>query len=282
MARKKVTTTRRSNWLLVVAGCLALTAIAISYWQNTSGTTPSSPAPMQLKIATAPAASNDLAPAAPSKDVAAAVPVKDTANAPTTSAPVAKAPATKAPAAKTEPRVIQRDPPAAAATTAERRESAAPPSAPKANKPASTAEAYEAKARVSLQNKDYDQAREHLEAALDHGGKATFMIIHDHSRGNFESDDPKATCVGELMIFSNGVSFEPREDADRFSANWSDVKDAGGNKFFGSGKGGFHVSINTGGKYKNFNLAPESKEKAEGKLVLDLLKFYTRKTDRTK
>ena len=282
MARKKVTTTRRSNWLLVVAGCLALTAIAISYWQNTSGTTPSSPAPMQLKIATAPAASNDVAPAAPSKGVAAAAPVKDTASAPPTSAPVAKAPTTKAPAAKTEPRVTRRDPPAAAATTAERSESAVPPSAPKANKPASTAEAYEAKARVSLQNKDYDQAREHLEAALDHGGKATFVLIHDHNRGNFESDDPKATCVGELTIFSNGVSFEPREDADRFSANWSDVRDAGGNRFFGSGRGGFHVSINSGGKYKNFNLAPESKEKAEGKLILDLLKFYTRKTDRTK
>jgi hypothetical protein len=281
MARKKLTTTRRSNWLLVVAGCLALTAIAISYWQNTSGTTPSSPAPMQLKIATAPTASNDVAPAAPSKDVAAAAPVKDTASAPT-KAPITKAPAANAPPSNPAPRVTRRDPPAAAATTVERRENAVPPSAPKANKTPSTAETYEAKARVSLQNKDYEQAREHMEAALDHGGKATFMLIHDHSRGNFESDDPKATCVGELTIFSNGVSFEPREDADRFSANWSDVKDAGGNKFFGSGKGGFHVSINTGGKYKNFNLAPESKEKAEGKLILDLLKFYTRKTDRTK
>ena len=110
MARKNVNTTRRSNWLLVVAGCLALTAIAISYWQNTSGATPSSPAPMQLKIATAPAAT-DVAPAAPSKDVAAAAPVKDTASAPTTSAPVAKAPTTKAPAAKTEPRLTRRDPP---------------------------------------------------------------------------------------------------------------------------------------------------------------------------
>ena len=37
-----------------------------------------------------------------------------------------------------------------------------------------------------------------------------------------------------------------------------------------------------GGKYQNFNLAPESKDKAEGKLVLDLLTAYTRKTDRTR
>jgi len=276
MARKKVKATDRKNWLLVVAVCLALTAVAISYWQNSSDATPISPAPRQLTLATPPAVS-PVSPSAPSTEEAAVVPAKNAASAPATKAPVAKASASK-----TEPRLIQRDPPAAAATTVERRENAVPPSAPKASKPPSSAEAYEAKARISLQNKDYEQAREHMEAALDHGGKATFMLIHDHSRGNFESDDPKATCVGELTIFTNGVSFEPREDADRFSANWSDVKDAGGNRFFGSGKGGFHVSINTGGKYKNFNLAPESKEKAEGKLILDLLKFYTRKTDRTK
>jgi hypothetical protein len=266
---------RRRNWLLVVAGCLALTAVAISYWQNSSDATPISPAPRQLTLAAPPAVS-PVSSAAPSTEEAAVVPAKPA------SGPATKATATKAPASKPEPRVIRRDPPAAATTTVERRETTVPPSAPKANKAPSSAEAYEAKARVSLQNKDYEQAREHMEAALDHGGKATFMLIHDHSRGNFESDDPKATCVGELTIFSNGVSFEPRDDADRFAANWSDVKDAGGNRFFGSGKGGFHVSINTGGKYKNFNLAPESKEKAEGKLILDLLKFYTRKTDRTK
>jgi hypothetical protein len=275
MGRKKVNATRRKNWLLVAAVCLALTAVAISYWQNSSDATPISPAPRQLTLATPPAVS-PVSPAATSTEEAAVVPAKNTASAPATKAPA------KAPASKAEPRVSRREPPAAAATTVERGENVAPPSAPKAGKPASSAEAYEAKARVSLQNKDYEQAREHLEAALDHGGKATFMLIHDHSRGNFESDDPKAVCVGELTIFSNGVSFEPREDADRFSANWSDVRDAGGNKFFGSGKGGFHVSINTGGKYKNFNLAPESKEKAEGKLILDLLKFYTRKTDRTR
>jgi hypothetical protein len=277
MARKNVNLARRKNWLLVVAVCLAVTAIAISYWQNSSNaTTPISPAPRQLTLA-APSAVSPVSPAAPSTEVAAVVPAKNTASAPTT-----KAPATRASASKTEPRVIRRDPPAAAATTVERRENAVPPSAPKANKPPSTAAAYEAKARVSLQNKDYDQAREHMESALANGGKATFMLVHDHSRGNFESDDPKATCVGEFTIFSNGVSFEPREDADGFSANWTDVRDAGGNRFFGSGRGGFHVAVNAGGKYKNFNLTPESKDKAEVKLILDLMKSYRQKTDRTK
>lgn len=276
MARKRVNTTRRTNWLLVVAGCLAVTTMAIGYWQFSSDATiPSSPAPLQLKPA---AAGNNVAPAAPSNDVAAAVPVKDTVSAPTMKAPTTKAPAAKTPASKPEPRVIRREP--AAANTVERRENAVTPSAPNASK--SPAETYEAMARISLQKRDYAQAREQMESALAHGGKATFMIIHDHRRGNFETDDPEAACVGEFIINADELRFEPRADGDRFSANWADVRDAGSNRFFGSGRGGFHVSINAGGKFKNFNLAPESKDKAEGKLILDLLKAYTRKSDRTK
>jgi hypothetical protein len=42
------------------------------------------------------------------------------------------------------------------------------------------------------------------------------------------------------------------------------------------------VTITAAGKHKNFNLAPESKDKAEGKLILDLLSSYTRRSDRTK
>jgi hypothetical protein len=274
MARKSVKTTRRTSWLLVVAGCAAVTAMAIAYWQYSSDATiASSPASLQLTPAAAPAASPEMTPAAPAKDVAAVAPVKNTAIAPTT-----KAPAAKTPASKTEPRVIRRDPPAA--NTVERREIAVPPSAPNASK--SPAETYEAMARISLQKRDYAQAREQMESALAHGGKAAFTIVHDHRRGNFETDDPQAACVGELIIHADEVRFEPRADGDRFSANWADVRDAGSNRFFGSGRGGFHVSINAGGKFKNFNLAPESKDKAEGKLILDLLKAYTRKADRTK
>ena len=236
MARKKVNTLRRRNWLLVVAGCLALTAFAIEYWQYSSDATiPTSPAPRELKIAAAPAPTNVVAPPAPSNEVPA--PTK----APAVKAPTPKVPTPKAPASNPAPRVVvRRDPPAA--TTVGRRENALPPAAP----------------------------------------ATTFMIIHDHSRGNFESDDPKATCVGELTILENELRFEPREGGDRFAANWADVKDVGGNRFFGSDKGGFHIAVRIGGKYKNFNLAPESKEKAEAKLILDLLNSYTRRSDRTK
>jgi hypothetical protein len=40
--------------------------------------------------------------------------------------------------------------------------------------------------------------------------------------------------VGELTILADEVRFEARDDGERFSANWPDVRDAGSNKFFGS------------------------------------------------
>ena len=284
---------------LVAAGCLAVTAIA--YWQSSSNATPPvPPATVQLKPAVE-ATGNAATAAAPSKDEAAPAPVKVTATAVTT---------------KTPTRAVRRDPPAAA--TVARAENAVPPVSADVKVPtarlmtyeqrvadAATVagqdaergflelqrlaaaqptrpEAYEAMAGISLRKRDYVQAREQIASALAHGGKAAFTIVHDHSRGNFEAGDTKATCVGALTIDADEVRFDAREEGDRFSANWADVRNTGSNKFFGSGIGGFHVSINAGGKYKNFNLAPESKDKAEGRLILELLADQTRRRDKTK
>jgi hypothetical protein len=288
---------RMTKLLLLAAGCLAVTAIA--YWQSSSeATSAAPPAVAQLKPAVAPANRYDVAPMAPSPRE------------------VAPAPAKKAARVVTRPaRVERRDPPAV--VTVERRDNALPPSTPEAKAPAPAMtyeqrvanaasaagedsdrallelqrvatvepgrpEAYEAMAGISLRKRDYAQARDHIGSALARGGKATFMLIHDHSRGNFDAGDTKSTCVGELRILADGVRFEAVNDGDRFSANWADLKEAGANKFFGSGIGGFHVTTTAAGKYKNFNLAPESKDKAEGKLILDLLNDYTRRSDRTK
>ena len=281
---------------LVAAGCLAVTAIA--YWQSSSNaTSPVPPAAVELK----PATSSEVTPATPSKHEAAPARVEVTATAVTRKEPA---------------RVARREPPAA--PTVARAENAVPPVAADVKVPTARLmtyeqriadaatlagqdaergllelqrlaaaqpnrpEAYEAMAGISLRKRDYDQAREQIASALAHGGKAAFTIIHDHSRGNFDAGDTKATCVGALTIDADEVKFEAREDGDRFLANWADVRNTGSNKFFGSGIGGFHVSINAGGKYKNFNLAPESKEKAEGKLILDLLADHTRRRDKTR
>jgi hypothetical protein len=276
MGRKKANRVKPTHWMLLGGAGLAVTA-GLFFWQmSTSKRLPSSRPPLQLALAAAPAVRN--APSdAPLKDEAAVKPVKKVA--PPSTKPAAPKAAPKAASSEPAPRVIvRREPaPAGAAVTPDR----AAATTPRASK--ASAAAYETMALKSLEKRDYVVARDEMEMALARGGKARFTIIHDHSRGNFELDDPNATCIGELIIFDDELRFEPRDGSDRFSARWADVKDVGVNRFFGSGKGGFHVSVNNGGKYKNFNLAPASQEKAEARLILDLLESYTRKAaDRTR
>jgi hypothetical protein len=290
----------RTNWLVLVS-VLGLAALAA--WNNSSDAIIQTPPAVELIVPATPVPGTDVPPVAPSKDDAVIAEAKDAARAVNTKAPA---------------RVNRRQPPAAVTVTAQHRDDTVPPSAPAEKAPparvlsydqrvaaATTAagedpdrallelqqlakdepgrpQAYEAMAGISLRKRDYGQARELIDSAFDRGGKATFRLIHDHSRGNFDAGDPKSTCVGELTIHADEVRFESPGNGDRFSATWSEVRDAGSNRFFGSGLGGFHLSMNTGGKYKNFNLAPESKDKAEGKLILELLTAYARRGDRTK
>ena len=290
----------RTTWLLLVS---VLGLAALVAWNSSYDATIHTPPAVEPMAPAAPVTSTDAPPVAPSKDDAAIAVATDPAP-----AVVKKAPA----------RVNRREQPAAVNVTAQHREDTLPPSEPAVKAPparvltydqrvaaAATSasedadsallelknlakdepgrpEAYEAMASISLRRRDYGQARELIDSAFAHGGKATFRLIHDHSRGNFDASDPKSMCVGELTIHADEVRFESPGSGDRFSATWSEVRDAGSNKFFGSGVGGFHLSTNTGGKYKNFNLAPESKDKAEGKLILELLTAYTRRSDRTK
>jgi len=143
-------------------------------------------------------------------------------------------------------------------------------------------EAYEALATIRLRQGDLRQATAMIDSAMRNGGKATFTVVHDHSKGNFEKD-PKASCVGELVFTSTDVRFDGvgAGDSHHFEATWAEVIEAGSNKFFGSGIGGFHVAMNPDGKYKNINLAPKSKDKAEAKMIIDLLNASARgKTER--
>jgi hypothetical protein len=139
-------------------------------------------------------------------------------------------------------------------------------------------EAFETLAGIRLKQGDYHQAYEMYESAIRQGGKATFSILHDHTRGNFDSG-PKNTCAGELSIQPSGVKFEGA-DGHRFASTWAELQEAGANKFFGSGIGGFHVKVTIGeGKSRNFNLAPRSKDKREANLILDLLIENARRVD---
>jgi hypothetical protein len=231
------------------------------------------PKPLQLMNPPAPGAARAASapPAAPA--VSEAAPAV---------APKSQSSAAKKPAARRDVR------PAAAPPVAARTSEVAPSPAPAAvaSAPAvaaaSFADAIEAEAAARVQEGNYREAGELFEAAVKNGGKATFMVVHDHSKGNFEKD-PKASCVGELVVTTTDIKFNGvgAGESHHFEASWAEVIEAGSNKFFGSGIGGFHVAINPDGKYKNINLAPRSKDKAEAKMIIDLLNASARgKTDR--
>lgn len=281
----------RKKYLLLVAGVLAVAALVI--WQRSPETAVSIPPPIaEVKAPATEAIGNDAATVAPSTDAPTPAPGNDTASA-----------VTRKPA----PTRVSRRNPSAAASGEGTKTAAPPPSTPgTANVPSarmtyerrvtdatrdadedsehallalqqltadepSRPEAYEAMAGIHLRQREYGQARELLGSALRNGGKATFTLIHDHTRGNFEKGSPNATCVGELTVLASEVRFEAPESGHRFAASWGQVRDTGSNKFFGSGIGGFHMTITAEEKMKNFNLAPKSRDKAEGKLILDLL-----------
>ena len=251
--------------LALAVACLTLAGIVA--WQQLSfQQAVAPPAPLQLRP-----------PAAPSVSAAAAPEPANSAPA-VVSAKPESAPAKK-PAARREP-VKPAAPPVA--TTASRGTAVSPLAAPAAaDKPAPADE--EAQAAVRLKQGEYREAGELFESAVRNGGKATFVLIHDHSKGNFEKD-PKASCVGELVMSSTDIRFDGAGvgESHHFEASWADVLDAGANKFFGSGIGGFHVTLNEDGKYKNLNFAPKSKDKAEAKMIIDLLNASGRKGDRGK
>lgn len=130
-------------------------------------------------------------------------------------------------------------------------------------------EAYETLAAIHLRQGDFYQAYEMFDAAIRKGGKATFSMMHDHTRGNFD-EGAKATCVGELTIQPDELTFESA-DGHRFATSWAELREAGSNRFFGSSIGGFHVKVSSDGKSRNFNLAPRSRDKREANIILDLL-----------
>jgi len=130
-------------------------------------------------------------------------------------------------------------------------------------------EAYETLAAIYLRQGDFYQAYEMFDSAIRNGGKATFSMMHDHTRGNFDAG-AGATCVGELTMQPAELTFEGA-DGHRFATSWAELREAGSNRFFGSSIGGFHVKVTADGKSRNFNLAPRSRDKREANIILDLL-----------
>jgi len=130
-------------------------------------------------------------------------------------------------------------------------------------------EAYEKLAAIRLQQGDFYQAYEMYASAVRKGGKASFSVLHDHTRGGFNSG-PNDTCAGELSVLPDKLMFEGA-DGHGFAVGWAELLEAGSNRFAGAGIGGFHVKLGANKNSRNFNLAPRSRDKREANIILDLL-----------
>jgi hypothetical protein len=114
-------------------------------------------------------------------------------------------------------------------------------------------------------------ARANMQAAIARGGKATFQVLHDHSKLTFAQH-----CAGELHIWRNRVVFTSPQD--RFEATLAELKEAkpnrswlpvpsGPNNFRPQGHT-FHIET----RYRNYNLAGTSRlQKEEMSMILDFI-----------
>lgn len=259
--------------VLLVSGAVLVLAAAV--WRSSPGDAPVSPQPLPLSADTAPAPA-----AAPATPKPVAAPAKPAANGeipddyvyvpPQKPKAVVAVASTPAATAAPETPGYERAVADAAALGDDDRELAVRRLERMTADEPSRPEAYESLAAIRLQQGDYYQAFEMFGSAIRHGGQAAFAIMHDHTRGNFDRG-PDDTCAGELVLTAAGVGFTGA-DGHRFEASWPQLQEAGANRFFGSGIGGFHVKIAVAeGKSRNFNLAPRSRDKREANIILDLL-----------
>jgi hypothetical protein len=268
--------------VLLLVACLAL--LGIVAWQQSSAFV-APPKPLQLsRPAPAPGSTPTVNAAPPvvarTTEPAAAAPATPKSSEPKKPAPRREVRTATPPAAESRSNAAPASPAPAPVT-------ASKPAAPSTSRPADATTPGNEESDRAIQmarQGEYKQARELLEAALRNGGQASFTLIHDHSKGNFEKD-PKASCVGPLTVSPTEIKFDGvgAGDSHHFAASWSEFLEAGSNRFFGSGIGGFHVTIKPEGKYQNINLAPKSKEKADAKLIVELLNAGAKqRTDRSK
>ena len=126
-------------------------------------------------------------------------------------------------------------------------------------------------------------AVQHYKAALEHGGEATFHVLHDHGGTGFSR-----SCSGWLYVSHNGIRFEAFDSLHKFRASRNEIFEAKKNRFgggqvgqirIGGGNSGgstadvsaFHIRLHNG-KGENYNLAPLSNYKeAERELILEII-----------
>jgi serine/threonine protein kinase len=118
------------------------------------------------------------------------------------------------------------------------------------------------------------QAVQNDQAAVAHGGVATFHVYHEHGGGNFA-----LSCKGYLYLSKGGVRFAAFDSAHSFQAQRGDIQEAKKNRLIGGIVGrrnvpgidlrAFHIKLRNG---QNYNFAPMSRfSEAERELILSII-----------
>jgi hypothetical protein len=139
----------------------------------------------------------------------------------------------------------------------------------------SRSEAHDMLGYIDLyENGSLSQAESHMKAAIKNGGKATFLVRHDHANMSFND-----SCTGYLTISRASVSFTSNR-GDSFKVRPNEIKEAKTNRGLPFGLNAspqyrgaperytFHIKTN----YKNYNMAGTSRfRKEEANLIVDLI-----------
>ncbi len=113
-------------------------------------------------------------------------------------------------------------------------------------------------------------ALQNYQAAIAHGGTATFHVAHDHSTGNFTT-----SCKGWLYVSKTQVRYQAFDSIHAFTAPRGEIREFKKNRFtvnLGNRAAvdlkAFHVKLADG---KNYNFAPTSRfGEAERDLILSV------------
>jgi serine/threonine protein kinase len=114
-------------------------------------------------------------------------------------------------------------------------------------------EAYDLAAQVYLYDyNQFAQGIQYFELSLQHGGNATFHVMHDHSGGTFVTHSE-----GWLYVSQRGVEYKSWNSTDAFKAPRSEIQEARANRILArigvqnAGQHSFHIKL-TGGRNYNF------------------------------
>ena len=118
--------------------------------------------------------------------------------------------------------------------------------------------------------KDVFSAERSMRAAIERGGSATFYVYHDHD-GFFNT-----FCEGSFFVNKGAVSYKAKDGNHTFDAQDALIKETDLNGFIGAQYGAFHLKVREGDrdKSKTYNFAPLTRNKAESKLIISMIKGY--------